>query len=181
MSRVGNKPIEVPAGVKVSVDGQTVTVEGPKGSLSRSFRPEIKIAMGDDDKSVICSINGSATRQARALWGTTRSLINNMVIGVKTGYERSLDIVGVGWGAEVNGQQLKLSVGYASPVPVGIPDGVQVKVDKQIVRISGPDKQAVGQMAAMTRAVRKPEPYNGKGIKYTDEVIRRKQGKQFGS
>ncbi|HED54060.1 MAG TPA: 50S ribosomal protein L6 [Phycisphaerales bacterium] len=181
MSRVGNKPVEIPAGVKVSVDGQTVTVEGPKGTLTRTFRPEIEIAMGDDGKSVVCSIRGAATRQARALWGTTRSLINNMVVGVNSGYERSLDIVGVGWGAQVAGKELKLSVGYASPIPVTIPDGVEVKVDKQIVRISGPDKQAVGQMAAMTRAVRKPEPYNGKGIKYTDEVIRRKQGKQFGS
>jgi len=181
MSRVGNKAVEIPAGVKVSLDGQTVSVEGPKGSLSREFSPLIGIAWSEDEKSIVCSIKGETTRQAKALWGTTRALIQNMVSGTKSGYERTLDIVGVGWGAQVAGQELKLSVGYANAVPVAIPMGVNVIVDKQIIRISGADKQAVGQFAAMARAVRKPEPYNGKGIKYTDEVIRRKQGKQFGS
>ncbi|PHQ79610.1 MAG: 50S ribosomal protein L6 [Phycisphaera sp.] len=181
MSRVGNKAVEIPAGVKVSLDGQTVSVEGPKGSLSREFSPLIAIAWSEDEKSIVCTIKGETTRQAKALWGTTRALIQNMVSGTKNGYERTLDIVGVGWGAQVAGQELNLSVGYANTVPVSIPMGVNVIVDKQIIRISGADKQAVGQFAAMTRAVRKPEPYNGKGIKYTDEVIRRKQGKQFGS
>lgn len=181
MSRVGNKPVEIPSGVKVSIDGQTVSVEGPKGSLSREFAPQIEVSWSEDEKSVVCSIKGDATRQARALWGTTRALIQNMIIGVKDGYEKSLEIVGVGWGAQVAGQELKLSVGYANSVPVKIPVGVDVSVDKQIVKISGADKQAVGQFAAMARSVREPEPYNGKGIKYSDEVIRRKQGKQFGS
>lgn len=181
MSRVGIKPVDVPKGVKVSIDGQTVSAEGPKGSLSRTFRDEISIAMGDDDKTVVCSIKGETTRQARALWGTTRALINNMFIGVDKGYEKGLQIEGVGWGAEVQGQKLKLQVGYADPAFVEIPQGLSVTADKQTVKITGPDKQQVGEFAARARKVREPEPYNGKGIRYSDEVIKRKQGKQFGS
>ncbi len=181
MSRVGIKPIEIPGGVKITINGQSVTVEGPKGTLTREFSPLINVGWSEDEKSVVCSIKGEASREAKALWGTTRALIQNMVIGVKDGYEKSLEIVGVGWGAQVAGQSLKLSVGYANAVSVDIPQGVNVTVEKQLVKISGADKHAVGQLAAMARAVRKPEPYNGKGIKYTDEVIKRKQGKQFGS
>lgn len=181
MSRVGIKPIEIPSGVKITINGQSVSVEGPKGTLSRDFSPLINVGWSEDEKSVVCSIKGEASREARALWGTTRALIQNMVTGVKDGYEKSLEIVGVGWGAQVTGQALKLSVGYANAVMVDIPQGVDVSVEKQLVKITGADKHAVGQLAAMARAVRKPEPYNGKGIKYADEVIKRKQGKQFGS
>ncbi len=181
MSRVGIKPIEIPSGVKITINGQSVSVEGPKGTLSRDFSPLINVGWSEDEKSVVCSIKGEASREARALWGTTRALIQNMVTGVKDGYEKSLEVVGVGWGAQVTGQTLKLSVGYANAVMVDIPQGVDVTVEKQLVKITGADKHAVGQLAAMTRAVRKPEPYNGKGIKYADEVIKRKQGKQFGS
>lgn len=181
MSRVGNKPIEIPAGVKITINGQTVSVEGPKGTLKRDFSPLISVGWTEDEKSVVCSINGEVSREAKALWGTTRALIQNMVTGVKDGYEKSLEIVGVGWGASVAGQALKLSVGYANAVMVDIPQGVNVSVEKQLVKISGADKQAVGQFAARARSVRKPEPYNGKGVKYANEVIKRKQGKQFGS
>lgn len=181
MSRVGVKPVEIPSGVKVSIDGQKVTVEGPKGTLTREFPPTVDIKWSEDEKSVECAIKGPSTRQARAMWGTARALIQNMVTGVKDGYQKSLEIVGVGWNAQVAGQELRLNVGYANAVPVAIPQGVDVQVEKQIVKISGADKQAVGQFAAMARSVREPEPYNGKGIKYTDEVIRRKQGKAFGS
>ncbi len=181
MSRVGNKPIEIPAGVKVTINGLSISVEGPKGTLTRDFVPEIAVGWSEDEKSLVCSIKGEVTREARALWGTTRALIQNMITGVKDGYEKSLEIVGVGWSAQVAGQTLKLSVGYANAVPVAIPTGVNVSVEKQLVKVTGADKQAVGQFAAMARAVRKPEPYNGKGVKYVGEFIKRKQGKQFGS
>lgn len=181
MSRVGNKPIEIPAGVKITVSGQAVTVEGPKGTLKREFSPLIAVAWGENEKSLVCSIKGEASREARALWGTTRALLQNMVTGVTAGFEKSLEVVGVGWGAQVAGPSLKLSVGYANAVMIPIPTGVNVAVEKQLVKITGADKQAVGQFAAMARSVRKPEPYNGKGVKYTTETIKRKQGKQFGS
>lgn len=181
MSRVGIKPIEIPKGVKVTINGQTVTAEGPKGTLSRTFRDEIAIGWGEDEKTVVCSIKGAATRQARALWGTTRSLINNMLIGVDKGYQKGLQVEGVGWGAEVQGQRLKLQVGYADPAFVEIPQGLTVTAEKQTVKIEGADKQLVGEFAARARKVRQPEPYNGKGVRYSNEVIKRKQGKQFGS
>ncbi len=181
MSRVGIKPVEIPNGVKVSINGQTVTAEGPKGTLTRTFRDEIAIGWGEDEKSVVCSIRGQATRQARALWGTTRALISNMLEGVDKGYKKGLQVEGVGWGAEVQGQRLKLQVGYADPAFVEIPAGLTVTAEKQTIRVEGADKQQVGEFAARARKVRKPEPYNGKGIRYADEVIKRKQGKQFGS
>lgn len=181
MSRVGNKPIEIPSGVKVTVSGTTVTVEGPKGTLKRDFPPMISVAWGENEKTLVCSVKGEVTREAKAMWGTSRALIQNMVTGVKTGYEKAMEIVGVGWGASVSGQTLKLSVGYANAIPLTIPQGLSVTVEKQLMKISGADKQAVGHFAAMARSVRKPEPYNGKGVKYAGEVIKKKQGKQFGS
>jgi large subunit ribosomal protein L6 len=181
MSRIGNKPVQIPGGVKVSVSGQTVKAEGPKGTLSRTFRDEIAIVPSQDGKSLAFSIKGEATRQARALWGTTRALTQNMLLGVSAGYERALIVEGVGWGAEVQGKRLKIQVGYADPVLLDIPAGLTVTAEKQNIKVSGPDKQQVGQFAAMTRKVRKPEPYNGKGVRYANEVIKRKQGKQFGN
>jgi len=183
MSRVGKKPVAVPGGVKVSLSGRCVNVEGPKGSLSFEHRPEVGVAVDDGAKQVSVTLpdEQSGSRQARALWGTTRAVIQNMVIGVNEGYRKQLEIVGVGWGADIAGQVLKVNVGFASPVSVPIPQGVAVKVEKQLVTIEGPDKQAGGQFAAQVRSVKKPEPYQGKGIKYADEVIRRKQGKQFGA
>jgi large subunit ribosomal protein L6 len=119
--------------------------------------------------------------ETSAYWGTTRALIRNMVEGVTKGYERNLEVVGVGWSAAVAGKNLKLVVGYANPIQVAIPEGLKVTVEKQFIKVSGPDRQKVGQFAAEVRSKRKPEPYNGKGIKYTDEVIKKKQGKQFGA
>ena len=119
-------------------------------------------------------------KKVRALWGTTRALLANMVEGVNKGYEKKLQIVGVGWNAQVNGQTLKLNVGYANPIEAAIPMGVTVAVEKDIITVTGADKQAVGQFAAGVRAKRKPEPYNGKGLRYSDEVVRKKEGKQFG-
>ncbi|MCC6677461.1 MAG: 50S ribosomal protein L6 [Phycisphaerales bacterium] len=183
MSRIGKKPVAVPAGVKVSIKDHTVNIEGPKGKLSLTHRPEVKVAWTESEKSITCSIDekDAENRLARALWGSTRAHLRNMVEGVTKGYERSLEVVGVGWTAAVQGKKLKLSVGFANPIFMDIPDGVTVAVDKQIVKVSGPDKQQVMQFASATRAKRKPEPYNGKGVKYLEEVIKKKQGKQFGA
>jgi len=181
MSRIGKKPVEIPKGVKISVADRVISVEGPLGKLSMTHRPEIGVAVDDDGKNIVAKISDSAAGNTHAYWGLTRALIQNMVVGVTKGYEKNLEVSGVGYTAAVEGQRLKLNVGFAHPVMVNIPTGVDVKVDRQQVKVSGIDKQAVGQFAADVRARRKPEPYNGKGIKYADEQIRRKQGKQFGS
>ncbi len=180
MSRIGKKPVQVPKGVKVAVADRRVSVEGPKGRLEWTHRPEVTV--NADDKAVSVSIDEALLedRRARALWGTTRALINNMMTGVTQGYEKKMEIVGVGWTAAVNGPKLKLNVGYANPIEMPIPQGLSVAVEKQLITITGPDKQAVGQFAAAARAKRPPEPYNGKGIRYAGEVIRKKEGKQFG-
>lgn len=182
MSRIGKKPIMLPKGVKVSISGRVITVEGPKGTLKYEHRPEVAVAWNEDEKSVVCSIDqGDADNRAvRAYWGLTRALIQNMIVGVSKGYEKKMEIVGVGWSAQLMGQTLKLQLGYADPVMLPVPQGLTVAVDKQIVTITGADKQLVGQFAAVMRTTRPPEPYNGKGVKYADEVIRRKEGKKAG-
>ena len=183
MSRIGKRTVEVPAGVKVAIKDRTVAVVGPKGTLSFTHRPEVRVAFAEADKAISCTIDGKdgEDRLVRALWGTTRALIRNMVEGVTKGYDENLEVVGVGWMASIVGKQLKLNVGFANPILVPIPAGLTVIVEKQFIKISGADRQAVGQFAASVRARRKPEPYNGKGIKYVTETIRRKQGKQFGT
>ncbi len=183
MSRIGKKPIQVPAGVKIAIKDSTVNVEGPKGKLAFKHRPEVKVAWTESEKAVKVALADNLPEDADAakFWGTTRALIANMIEGVTKGYEKSMEVVGVGWQASVSGKKLKLQVGFANALFMDIPAGVTVTVDKQIVKIVGPDKQAVGQFASAMRAKRKPEPYNGKGIKYVDEVIKRKQGKQFGA
>ena len=183
MSRIGKKPIPVPSGVKVNVGDHDVSVEGPKGTLCMKRLSLVNIVVDDEAKAVKVSIDEANTRvkAARASWGTTRALINNMIQGVTKGYEKGLEVVGVGWTASVQGQQLKLMIGFANPIFVDIPQGLDVTVARQNIKVSGADKQAVGQFAAAVRAKRKPEPYNGKGIKYIGEVVRRKQGKQFGA
>ena len=183
MSRIGKKPVSVPKGVKIVLGDRTVKVEGPKGTLSMGVRPEVSVEFDEAAREVRCTIpEASMTeRQHRAYWGLTRSLIQNMVDGVTKGYDKTMEVVGVGWGAQVQGNQLRLQLGYASPVMMTIPAGLQITVEKQIVKIHGADKQAVGHFAAAMRAKRKPEPYKGKGVKYADEIIKRKQGKQFGS
>lgn len=183
MSRIGRKVITVPAGVKIALKGQEVTVTGPKGTQVVNVHPDVKVAWSESEKSVTCSLpEGKAEdRFARSLWGTNRALIQNAIIGSQSGYEKQLEVVGVGWTAALTGGKLKLVVGFANPIMVEVPKGLTVTVDKQLIKVSGPDKQMVGQFAAKTRAVRKPEPYNGKGIKYTTETVKRKQGKQFGA
>jgi large subunit ribosomal protein L6 len=183
MSRIARKPVMIPSGVKVAVNAaaRTVNLEGPKGKLSLKYRPEVGVKVDGSTLEVtmdpaIVDVGGN-----RAFWGTTRALIATGIEGVLKGYEKKLEIVGVGWGARVQGKKLVLTVGFANTLDVSIPDGVKVEVNQTMVTVSGPDKQAVGEFAAKCRAKRKPEPYNGKGIKYVDEVIQRKQGKAFGS
>ena len=184
MSRIGKKPVEIPSGVSVRVNGGEVTVEKSGNTLTMTARPEVTVTVDEGAKQVtVAPAPGhEESRDARAYWGLTRALVQNMIIGVDKGYEKKLEIVGVGWGAEVKGgKSLDLKVGYANVVSVPIPMGIDVNVERQMVTVKGTDKQAVGQFAAAVRSKRKPEPYNGKGIKYHDEVVRRKQGKVFGS
>lgn len=186
MSRIGKKPVPVPAGVKVAIDSskRKIDLSGPKGSLSMVHRPEVKVAFEESEKRIVCSIPAEVMDdgQMRAYWGLTRSLLDNMIEGVTKGYERKLEVVGVGWQAKLQGKNLILNVGYADPITLPVPEGLKVEVANGIqIAIAGPDRQLVGQFAAAIRAKRKPEPYNGKGIKYVDEVIQKKQGKAFGS
>jgi len=183
MSRIGKQPVSVPAGVKVTIAGKKVTIGGSVGTLSLSVPDRVDVKWNESEKAIVVSVDPKdiENAQIKANWGTTRATIKNMIAGVTKGYEKSLEIVGVGWTASLAGKNLKLVVGYANPIVMPIPDGLKVNIDKQIVRVSGADKQAVGHFAATMRAHRKPEPYNGKGIKFTDEVIKKKQGKQFGA
>lgn len=183
MSRIARKPVSIPAGVKVAVNpaSHSVAFEGPKGKLNLAYRPEVGVKIEGSEVHVTMDPAIVEIGSNRAFWGTTRALIQTHVDGVLKGYEKKLEIIGVGWGARVQGKKLVLSVGYANTIEVGIPDGVKVEVNQTMVTVSGPSKQAVGAFASQVRSHRKPEPYNGKGIKYTDEVIQRKQGKAFGS
>ena len=182
MSRIGRKPVAVPAGVKVAVVDGTIEVTGPKGTLRFAHRPEIGVKYDDAGKQVLVT-RGDDERLSRALHGLTRSLINNMVVGVTAGYTKRLEIVGVGYQAQLKkANTVALQVGFANQVVLEAPPGVSVVVpDPTHITISGPDKQAVGQFAAEVRKVRPPEPYKGKGIRYEGEVVRRKAGKAFGA
>lgn len=175
MSRIGKKPIAIPEGVEVKIDGQKVMVKGPKGNLELILHPKVKAEI--KDKEVIISVNNSEEKEEKSLWGLSRSLINNMVDGVVNGFSKQLEINGIGYKALVQGKKLVLNVGYSHPVEYEIPDEIEIKVEKNIITVNGIDKQQVGQVAAEIRSIRKPEPYKGKGIKYVDEVIRRKVGK----
>lgn len=177
MSRIGKKPVDIPSGVKVAVDGQQVAVEGPKGKLQQSFRPEVNIALDDDGKQIVVSVDSDA-REVRAYHGLTRSLIQNMVAGVQNGYEKKLEVVGVGYLASISGDTLSLRVGFANEVHKKIPTGLNVTCpDQNHIVVQGCDKQMVGQFAAEVRAVRKPEPYKGKGVRYDGEQVKIKPGK----
>ncbi|MFP6670769.1 MAG: 50S ribosomal protein L6 [Pirellulaceae bacterium] len=177
MSRIGKQPVPVLDGVKVSIDGCTITTEGPQGKLQFEHRPEISLEIDEENKQILVS-RGNDERMSRALHGLTRSLINNMVVGVKEGYEKRLEIVGVGYGGTVQENQLALRVGFANEIKKAIPSGLDVTCpDQNHVVIKGCDKQQVGQFAAEVRAVRKPEPYKGKGIRYDGEYVKIKPGK----
>ena len=177
MSRIGNKPIPVPDGVKVNIQGCNVSVEGPKGKLQWEHRPEIAVKLDEEQKEAVVT-RDSDERQSRAFHGLTRSLINNMIIGVKDGYEKRLEIVGVGYIASLQGKTLSLRVGYANEVKKEVPPGLDVTCpDQTHVVVQGCDKQLVGEFAAEVRAIRKPEPYKGKGVRYQGEHVKIKAGK----
>ena len=178
MSRIGKLPITLPNDVKIEVTGTHIKVTGSKGTLERNLRPEIAINV-DSDK-ISCSPKGSS-KQTMAYWGLTRTLINNMILGVHAGFTKKLAVEGVGYRANINGKILTLSVGYSNPVDFELPEGIAAAVDKDnSITIQGIDKELVGQTAARIRDIRKPEPYKGKGIRYIDEHIVRKVGKAGG-
>jgi len=179
MSRIGRIPVEIPAGVKVSRDHSVIRVEGPKGKLSLEVPGRVDVILGDRVVEVKRPSDG---RIERSLHGLVRTLVANMVKGVSIGFEKSLEISGVGYRAEVGGSTLKLIIGFSAPVEYPIPEGVHIKVDKLVnILVSGIDKQLVGRVAAEIRSLKKPEPYKGKGIKYLGEQIRRKVGKSVGA
>ena len=175
MSRIGRLPIPVPAGVDVTVEGSHISVKGPKGSLSRDIAPQLTVVREDGTLRVERPNDG---KQARELHGLTRTLIANMVTGVTTGYRKGLEITGVGYRAQLVGKKLQLSLGYSHPIEIDPPDGVAFELDNPThLAVTGIDKELVGHVAARVRAMRKPEPYKGKGVRYAGEVVRRKAGK----
>lgn len=177
MSRIGRLPIPVPSGVKVDIKGQNITVKGSKGSLEREVRPEMDIVLQDNE--ILVNMK-EETKKNSAFRGLTRSLINNMVIGVGEGFKRSLVIEGVGYKASVAGKKLTLNVGYSNPVEYELPDAVTASVEQNKIMLESVDKELLGLTASQIRQIRKPEPYKGKGIRYEDEHIVRKVGKAGG-
>jgi large subunit ribosomal protein L6 len=175
MSRVGKKPIKIPAGVELNIEKDRVLVKGPKGELSLDVPAEIEIKQ--EGEEIVTSIKKD-TKKSKALWGTIRSLVANMIEGVHNGYKKELQIKGVGYRAEVQGENLVLKVGYSHPVEVKKIEGVEFSVAKDIIAVSGIKKELVGRVAAEIRDVRPPEPYKGKGIRYKDEVVVMKEGKK---
>ncbi len=175
MSRIGKMPVAIPSGVKVTLAGHHIVVEGPKGKLERDFHPNMAVKVEDN---VLTVERPTDNKEDRALHGLTRALINNMVVGVSTGFKKDMELVGVGYRAAKQGKNLVLTVGYSHPVEMEPLEGVEVDVPAPTkITISGADKEKVGAFAANVRSVRPPEPYKGKGIKYVDEVIKRKAGK----
>ncbi len=176
MSRIGKEPIEVPSGVKVTVGDGVVTVEGPKGKLDQALLPEVDAVLED---STLRIERTGESREHRARHGLMRALVANAVEGVANGWSKELEINGVGYKAEERGREIHLALGFSHPVVYALPDGIDAEVDAKAnrIKISGADRQQVGQVAAEIRSLRKPEPYKGKGIKYVDEIIRRKVGK----
>jgi large subunit ribosomal protein L6 len=175
MSRVGKKPLAIPAGVTVTVTAEEVKVKGPKGELRQALHPRVSVEVAGDQLTV--SVKDKENIKDRALWGLFRRLIENMVTGVTKGYEKKLEMNGVGYKASVSGKILKLDLGFSHDINFPIPEGIAIAVEKNVISVSGIDKQLVGESAAQIRAFRKPEPFLGKGVKYVDEVIIRKAGK----
>jgi len=176
MSRIGKKPIAIPSGVTATIDGQTVTVKGPKGQLSWTVAEEIEVKQEGSELTLSKRTEG---QRAQAMWGLSRSLLGNMVTGVTTGFEQTLELVGVGYRAQMKGQALSMQLGFSHDVDIPAPNGISFATPKQTeIKISGIDKQAVGEMAARIRRIRPPEPYKGKGVRYAGEQVRRKEGKK---
>ena len=175
MSRIGKKPIQIPEDVEVKIEGQKVIIKGPKGELSREVRPEIKVEVKEGKIFVSPQLE---TKKTKAFWGLIRALLANMIKGVKEGYEKKLQIEGIGFRASLEGENLLLNVGFSHPVKINVPPGIKFSIEKNIITVSGRDKESVGQIAAIIRKVKPPEPYKGKGIRYLGEVLRKKVGKK---
>ncbi|WP_280276095.1 50S ribosomal protein L6 [Nocardia wallacei] len=176
MSRIGKKPVPVPSGVEVTIDGQSVSVKGPKGTLSHVIAEPITVNRAENGELEI--IRPDDERRNRSLHGLTRTLVNNMIVGVTQGYEKKMEIFGVGYRVQQKGSNLEFALGYSHPVPIEAPEGITFKVEAPTkFSVSGIDKQKVGQIAAVIHRLRKPDPYKGKGIRYEGEVVRRKEGK----
>ena len=175
MSRIGKLPINIPNGVTITIDNGVLTVQGPKGTLKQALHPQVIIEQADNQLTV--NVKNADNKSQRSLWGLFRRLIDNMVVGVTEGFSKKLEINGVGFKAAVSGRNLLLQLGYSHPIDYAMPEGIDIVVEKNVVTVSGIDKQVVGQTAAEIRSFKKPEPYKGKGIKYENEVVRRKVGK----
>lgn len=175
MSRIGKKPIEIPAGTEVSIASGEMTIKGKGGTLKRSVHPAVSISV-EGNKVTVSPV--AQTRLARALWGTYASHVRNMISGVNKPFVKKLQIEGIGFKAELSGKTLSFSLGFSHPVKVAVPADLAVSVEKNIITVSGADKDKVGQFAAVLRSLKKPEPYKGKGIRYEGEVVREKQGKK---
>jgi large subunit ribosomal protein L6 len=179
MSRIGKQPVVVPQGVKVQIEGATIRADGPKGKLAQTVPPGLSATVAGG--RILIEREGD-DRRARSLHGLTRALVANMVQGVKDGFERRLEIVGIGYRAQMQGKVIQLALGYSHPVMFALPEGVTAEIDKQTaITLRGPDKAVLGQTAAKLRALRKPDPYKGKGVRYVDEYVRRKVGKKAGA
>jgi large subunit ribosomal protein L6 len=175
MSRLGKLPIKIPNGIQVSIDKGVLTVKGAKGELKQELHPVVIVNINNDE--IVVSVKDTEDKKQRSLWGLFRALINNMVVGLSDGYEKKLEIKGVGYKAAVSGNNLNLSLGFSHPVIFPLPAGISATVENNVISIKGFDKQLVGEISAQIRKFREPEPYKGKGIKYSDEVVRRKAGK----
>ena len=177
MSKIGKKPIALPSGVQVTLEGSTLTVKGPKGTLSRSVPADVVVTV--EGQAVTVAIGSDAPSRAQsAQWGLWRALLSNMITGVSTGWERTLEFQGVGYKAALKGKDLELALGYSHPITVEAPEGITFAVEKTSIKVMGIDKELVGHVAALIRSKRLPEPYKGSGIRYSDEVIKRKAGKK---
>jgi large subunit ribosomal protein L6 len=175
MSRIGKKPITIPNGVKAEMNGSVFKASGPKGNLTVEIHPKVQVSVSENE--IVVDVKNKENKLERSLWGLSRSLVANTVQGVTEGYEKKLEINGVGFRGSVAGKIINLSLGFSHPVEVEIPEGLNTTIEKNLITVSGIDKQAVGQFAAKIRSLKKPEPYKGKGIKYVDEIVRRKAGK----
>lgn len=175
MSRIGKQPINIPDGVTVTNENNLITVKGPKGELAQQMHGDVIIEQKDNQ--VLVTVKDKEEKSQRSLWGLVRKLIANMVDGVTKGFEKKLEVNGVGYKVELKGKDLHFQLGYSHPIDYKAPEGIEFSVEKNVITVAGKDKQQVGQTAAEIRAFRKPEPYKGKGIKYSDETIRRKAGK----
>lgn len=180
MSRIGKQPIKIPSGVEATVTATGVSVKGPKGQLALALHPHVRVERSTHEELgdvLTVSVKDEEDKKDRALWGLFNRLVANLIVGVTKGYEKSLEFIGVGYKVNVAGKTVKMDVGFSHEVDFPLPAGVEAKVDKNTLTLTGIDKQLVGETAARIRRIRKPEPYKGKGIKYVDEVIRRKAGK----